>query len=470
VTKKLFILGVIAIPFTGVYGFLPLGELQNVLSVYLFLVTMALTFASRLHKQKGESDLHIKRDATYLLPKIMLLTLLVIGVSFLLNFSDIIHGEFRGRTAIEKYTTSTMVVLYGFGLAYVSYYLGDENSWREIIMWPIAISVAICAFVAGLEMLSWFSAAAESIYMPISNIVHMIDYTENHVQTMADMADIGRARSVCYEPPSLANFAGFAWPWMYAGFRGAKPKAKPLYLILWALCTLLILAAWSRTSAVLLVGNILVLFLLRFVYLPPKTPNPVFYKATSAVILTSIFSVVAVFMFNIDAMISYVVSGDSVSNITRFASMATGFRMFLGHPLAGYGFGQYGFHILEYMPGWGYYSWEISTWLVTPTAVWPPVFSIYARFAAELGLLGLVLWIGIWFGLARSIWRITLIYQNATGQMLLLAYPLIISCYGVLLSGLAFDSLRTPMMWITLGLGCCYLHDVRSRLSKLHQI
>jgi len=460
---KLFIISVIAIPFSDFAAILPLGELDRELSAYLFIITMCFVIASHLQLRKAQGEQSVRFASTYPLPQIMSLLLIIIGISFIMNFPAMLHGNFRGRVPMNKFLTSLLVVLYGFGLAYISYYLGQKESWHRLIVRPVAISVAITSLVAIFEMISWFGGVFDSAYAVLSSMVHLGPVTRGYGSALAGWSsDIeGRVRSICFEPPALANYAGFAWPWVYAGIYSARKKAKPAYIALWLLCTGLVIVAMSRTSFVLLAGNIVVLLLLRTIYLSPQPKEPIVHRTVSFFIMSLTAIAIVAFLFNTDNVTSYIISGTNVSNISRFASITAAFRMFADSPIWGYGFGQYGFHILDYMPSWGYYSWEIRMWLVNPFAVWPPVFSIYARFAAELGILGLVAWIGIWFVLARSIWRITLAYQHATGKVLLMSYPLIISCYCVLFSGIALDSMRTPMMWITLGLGCCYLRQTR---------
>jgi hypothetical protein len=51
-----------------------------------------------------------------------------------------------------------------------------------------------------------------------------------------------------------------------------------------------------------------------------------------------------------------------------------------------------------------------------------------------------------------------------------MAFPLIISCYCTLLSGIALDSLRTPMIWVSLGLSCSYIFDVRKQLANMQLV
>jgi hypothetical protein len=318
-------------------------------------------------------------------------------------------------------------------------------------------------------MLAWTGGGFQKLYVQITKIIHLgFDFTGGNAGwTMEEWLVPGRARSVSFEPPFLANFAGFAWPWAYAGIFTAPQKHKPFYKVMWLLCTLLIIAANSRTGYVLLAGNLLTLLLLRTIYLSQRPRGHLVRRAVSFLLIMLTVGGVMAFFMNLDAIITHVVTGDSVSNITRFASIVGAFKMFVDTPIWGYGFGQYGFHAVNYLPSWGFYSYELIDWLTKSLSIWPPVFSIYARFAAELGILGVGAWVGMWVTLAQTVWRVTYAYQLKTGQVLAMSYPLIMGCSCALLFGIQMDSLRTPMMWITMGLACSYIYDVRSRLQNM---
>ncbi|HEU0117564.1 MAG TPA: O-antigen ligase family protein [Alphaproteobacteria bacterium] len=474
--KKLYILAMLSIPFSDFYALLPLGELQHELSTYVFFLLMGLMVAVHLKNKALVPVTDLSAGSLYeFLPKLMVVLLAIIAFSFVMNFPDMFHSSYRGRLPINKFVTSTLVVFYGFGVAFVSCKLGDKYSWRDLVVWPITLSVVICMAFSAIEMLAWHGGVTEGLYRMLSRLVH-VAYIDDGVSGdgLPGTDFTGRSRSVCFEPPALANFAGFAWPWVYAGFQGARRKYKSLYLIALLLCTTLIIVAYSRTSYVLLLGNIGVLILLKLVYLPQRMNNPRVAKMVSLFIQIGAVLALGAIIYESDAIVARVLTTNNdstVSNITRLSSMTAAFHMFFARPIWGFGFGQYGFHVLQFLPPWAYQSWEVRVWFEGSTFgdVWPPVFSIYGRFAAELGILGLVTWVALWVLVARYIWKLTLQYQRLTGELFTFSYPLIMSCYCALFSGIALDSLRTPMMWVSLGLAACYVHDLRLRLIKLER-
>lgn len=464
-----FILAVLAIPFNDFYGLLPLGEVRNDLSVYLFLPLLGCVVLQRLWGRQPARAGRGMPDPGSILPSLAFAVLATILLSGVVNIDALIGPDMRGRSPIGKFLGSAMVVAYGFGLAYLGYHFTRLASWHRMIVRPVCISIAFCAAFAVVEIAAAYSGAVATVYDLLSKAIHTgFAITGNLADNVADWRSVGRARSVCFEPPALATFAGLAWPWVYAGVATASRRQRPLYLGVLLLCTGLVVIAMSRTSAVLLVGNIAVYGLLRGVYLAPRPRSAHAIQIASVLAVALGVSFVAMYVLSLNALTEAILRDtDHVSNISRYSLITSGLSMFLARPFAGFGFGQFGFHFVKYLPSWGYYSWEIRYWVAGVDHSWPAVFSIYARFAAETGIIGLAAWIGVWLTLVRMIWRVTLSYQRATGQLLILSYPLIMSCCSALLTGLAVDSVRMPIMWLSMGIGCCYIQDVQQRLMLM---
>jgi hypothetical protein len=371
-----------------------------------------------------------------------------------------------------KFAGSTMVVAYGFSLAYIGYHFAERESWHRMIVRPVCISIAICAAFAAIEMLASGGGTPAVIYQALLRVVHTsFQYPDNLPENISDWSTVGRVRSLCFEPPALAAFAGLAWPWAYVGAATATRRTMPLYGMVLVLCTGLILVAMSRTSAVLLVGNIVVYGLLRLVYLSPRPRSTRTLQIASVSLLTLGIALLAESVLRLDAFTAAILRDSQyVSNISRYSLITSGFAMFFARPLGGFGFGQFGFHFVEFLPRWGYESWEIRNWVAGVNGSWPSVFSIYARLAGETGIVGVTIWIGVWLALVRSVWRATVAYQHATGKLLMLSYPLIMSCFCALFTGIAVDSVRMPMMWLSMGIACCYVQDVQRRLGMVRSM
>jgi hypothetical protein len=463
ILQLLYALGVMLIPFNGVKGVGALGELSHELSVYVFLPVIALAIA--WHMVALVTD--IRRGAVLVrngdpILKIFGLILVLLCLTVIANISRISISEFHERSGFAKFAASSLVLFFGMGLSYATYKIAPGN-WQKSIIIPVSISVVLCLVYSSFEILSHHGLLT-AVFKKMNAFVHgsnnnlVLSWNGKINMRMAEGWD-KRIRSLCFEPPAFGNFSGFAWPWVLAGVLSNTGRAQKVYSVLLALFTLLIVVAQARTGWVMLACNLAVLGLLRFVFLSPirgvYNPQVVSRLLAGAVTVAAIGGVVYVAKF--DDIVLKVINGDSVSNLSRLASQVAAVSIFKDHPILGVGFGQYGFYVNEYMPSWGYLSYELRPWLIYPTAPWPAVYSMYARLACETGIVGLISWIGLWLYMSYLIISRSRLFLQIHGTLPAMAYPLVMSYSSVLISGVATDTFRTPMIWISLGLGCAYL-------------
>ncbi|MFA6279338.1 MAG: O-antigen ligase family protein [Bdellovibrionales bacterium] len=446
--EKLFFLAMLCLPMTCIEGIPYLGEIRHEVSAYIFLFLIGLSLFPLL-AVKGNHSAAL-RDKVFGLPIIMIVMFSVIALSFAPNFITIKDNYFLGRTGLGKFASASAVILYGFGIAFLTYHLAAKHSWDKLIVSPLAWSVLLCAIFSSFEMMAHWSGAMAGVFKIISTPFY---------SDFATMEGDTRLRSFAFEPPDFANTAGYIWPWILAAVMATKGAKWILFVTLFLVLNGMIILAEARTSLVVITGLVAVFIMLRVIFLPEhRLGNPEKMLAP----VTWLFALflplgIAVIAYFFNDIVFAVVSSDNISNLSRLASMTSALRMFAESPLYGVGFGQFGFHAAEYMPSWGYYSWEIQLWLFGPMGFWPAVYSVYARFAADMGIVGVLFWLGLWLWLARAVLVETLQYRIRTGEVPFAAYPLILSCFAVLLAGVPCDSVRSPMIWVTMGLVCRYL-------------
>lgn len=459
---NLFRLAVIFIPFTSIVGLKYFGESQHEVSAYIFVAVMALSVFPMLAYGRLSSTGARSETEVYGLPKIMALFLTVVAISFIANFSEIQESYYHGRHGMEKFISSTVMVLYGFMLALLTYFVSAKCKWDDLLIKPMVISILLCAVVAFFEIAARWYGVMGGVYDALTSIIR------------SDVSDLQwdlRLRSVGFEPPDFANSAGYIWSWVLGGVLFARGAWRNVLIAAFVALNVMLVLSDSRTSMVVIAGLVSVFVLLRTVFLPRNNlGNP--DKMVLPITIVCALVVPAVLLISVtyfDQLVFAVISEDRVSNISRLASITGAFSMFEARPLFGFGFGQYAFHITEYMPFWGYYSWEVKTWLLESMNYWPSVYSMYGRLAADMGALGPIMWIGIWLYLARTLLVETLLYRKVTNHLPFAAYPLIMSCFGVLLSGVPCDSVRAPMIWINMGLACRYLYEIRKETRHIGQ-
>ncbi len=117
------------------------------------------------------------------------------------------------------------------------------------------------------------------------------------------------------------------------------------------------------------------------------------------------------------------------------------------------------------MPDWGYLSVEIRPSLVYPEAPWPNIYSLYARIGSEMGLAGLVTWISVWASLLVAVRRRGLAFAVSGGAVPPICIAILMSIVAIFVSGVATDTFRTPMIWITLGAAARFIGAADLRLA-----
>lgn len=453
--KWLFAAGLVAIPFDAVRGVGALGELGYELSFPFFAAAILLAII-----------LSVTRGGTLLSRSLSIrvgsAVLAVVLVSLLANLPEILGASFRERSGLNKFSTSLLVLLYGLALAWLAEQVEADRAAAFIsrfVCWSALISV----IYVGFELLGR-AGALGGLFETIDGLVHtrqsdVVNPWDGSINQKVAYGWDERVRSVSFEPPAFGNYTGFAWPWVWYAAWKAAPERKIGAWALLGVFTLVIVFAASRTGLLMLIVNVAMIAHLAVVYAPrgkSETAAAARLLFPVVLVLGAVTAAVAA-ASNFGQIIFGVVQGESVSNITRLGFQVAAFNIFTTQPFFGAGLGQFGFHVAENMPDWAFRSPEVGPMLTYPLAPWPNVYSIYARIAAELGLVGLIGWILLWTGLALKLAVLSGRDRSPQTTVVSWHYPVILNCFGVLFSGFTTDTFRTPMMWIALGLGCALL-------------
>lgn len=456
----LFAIGLVAIPFDAIRGISALGELGNELSFPFFAAAIAVAFWKSL---TGAESRFLASPSL----RIAAVALTVILVSFAVNFSDIVTIIFRERTGANKFATSLLVILYGFALAWLSEQIDEDRIVplvARFIGWSAAISSAylVVEFAGKHGLLGGaFDAIDGIIHTRQADIINAWNGTINEKVLYGWDP---RLRSVSFEPPAFGNYTGFAWPWVWFAALKAPSERKLRSWGLLLVFTAAILLTQSRTGILMLAANLAVMSVIRLLYGGRNADGEAaaVVRLLGPVVLLTMLAVAAVWtLARYDSVVAGLMQGDSVSNISRFGFQTAAFQMFVHHPLLGVGLGQFGFHAIDYLPDWIFRSPEVLPMITYPAAPWPNVYSIYGRIAAEMGLVGVIGWVSLWLGLTARLSSQVRRLARAGAAGITLPYPIILNCVGVLVSGIATDTFRTPMLWVGLGLGCGVLARAR---------
>lgn len=456
----LFFLAVVCIPFDAIAGFSSLGELGNELSFPFFALAIATALVVCFGNGSNclSSSLALKVGATILA---------IVLVSWAVNAVSINSAMIRERSGENKFLTSLLVIVYGIALAWLAEQL-DEDRVRHLLTRAIVWSAAIATAYALFELAAR-TGPLSGLFDRIDGVIHtrqndIINAWNGTINYKVLYGWDTRLRSVSFEPPAFGNFCGLAWPWVwFAAITAPATRKLRIWAILIAL-SLVIIVARARTGILILAIDLATIVLLRWLYATPRPTDEghaVLRLVLPGIAALSLVTAAAYVGSDYEGMIARVVGGDSVSDLSRLGFQVAAVQMFLAHPVFGVGLGQFAFHAAEFLPSWAYRSPEVAPMLYYPAGPWPAVYSLYGRLAAELGLVGLLGWVILWLVIA---WRLAGLARARArrGETYGIEYPLVLNAFGVLASGVASDTFRTPMFWIALGCSCAVIRSART--------
>lgn len=146
----------------------------------------------------------------------------------------------------------------------------------------------------------------------------------------------------------------------------------------------------------------------------------------------------------------------SASNTIRAVSQNAALRLGLQNPVFGIGLGQFGFYLPEFIIE---RIREIEDSEVrntiqkfirnSPSSPWPPTYSLFMRILAELGFIGLGIWLLIWITIIAQFYRHIVQKDNHVNLFMV---SLLTCTIGMIVVMFSHDSFRYSGYWITLGL------------------
>ena len=148
--------------------------------------------------------------------------------------------------------------------------------------------------------------------------------------------------------------------------------------------------------------------------------------------------------------LEYSEKDNSVSNKSRLGIQVAMFETFKLNPIIGTGWGQQAYVSRHYYPKWALrhnYEFKVS-FQNENVKSFPPGFNLYLRIMAEMGILGIILFILFQFSVIKA--------TNLTYKMSVhnknISVSLFISFIGFFVNWLQIDSFRIYGFWICLAI------------------
>lgn len=424
---------VLLLPFTGLGGLGALGEMKGSASTYVLLLALPLFFGFRFRLAA--------------MPPTLVLFLATfwswIAVSAAGNLDAMSWAQHGDRSGYGKLFTSILVL--GFGTAVsilAAQMLGTAAALNRLFLIPLALGVIVAGGFSVPELMSWATPSAVWLY----NVTTGLFQTESEFSWRT----MGRLSSVSFEAPDLSYYSAIALPWLALGYRLGRIDSKfyrqMLFAVAFVTTVCLLVLSNSRTGMVMgvawLASEAVFWTVMRYRAVPPTLLTAAFFGGAC----------IAVFLW-LSAMRE--APPDDISTISRLAIALAQFSLAADNPVFGVGWGQYGFHAVPYLPSWAWESFEIGWWFEQQLMM-PPSFSVPGRLAAELGVLGFLIWYGFWgWGMTRSAAAAAAL--PARSAEIFIAAAILGNAWCIVLGGVSTDCFRRPETWLLMGITAAHV-------------
>lgn len=438
----LFAIGVFLLPFDLVAGPSFFGEFSGMASFFVFLPLIALSIPLLMFHP---APYRIAAETKWFI----ILTFSAIIISFLVNGANIADASLRLRSGFNKALTTMTAFSFCVALMLLAARLSQNPEfYRKVLLRPTLLVLAVVFPVCIIEIGSWWIPSMDAVYEILS------DFFRGGAVYYHTM---GRLQGVSGEPSFLALYMGFVLIWVLYLFISARSLlGRVLGFLLFIMSITFFIMTFARTAYVLLFGMISLWIFMPLILKGRTSENMQSFSLLWSGAFFVAFCLLLLLGRN-ETVAEFVVRGDSVSNLSRYASNYTAFGLFLDNPIFGIGLGQYAFQAQNELPSWAWKSYEIVNWFTNPDKGWPGVFSTPARISSELGVVGVVSWYLPIIHLFRRLLCVTRIERVRIGGRPSLGAALLLGMVYVLLYGIAQEGFRQLGAWIVLGAVSTYV-------------
>lgn len=433
----LFFLGLFFFPFNSFEGIKALGEFKNESGAYFFLLGFILLFFQ-------------KKISLPLYNSVFKIILVFLGwcfLSTLLNFQNVENSYFKHTTGINRFIRQYVSLLLSGIVFFLFYYNVLIKMEIKEILYKIRTVFLYSLFTA--TVVGFFELLAGYYGISLARYAfYVLDYFPFFEKRL-----IGdRISSIADEPPFFAVYLITISGWMFSYILTNKGFLKyiPTLLIL-----VLTFYSGSRTALIVIFVQVIIFFL-------TTVSREKIIKNTIRATVVFSFLTVCIFIFNGDKIIKAfeekIESLDFKSNLTknisnqsRFGMQYAALQVFLEHPVIGVGYGQQTYYSRFHYPAWAMKNnYEFDEAYKNPAVkAFPPSYNMYTRILAELGLVGISIFI---FLIYFSIKKIKFLIKNKNGEKQVLAIILLVGLSGLFINLLQIDTFRLYGLWLYLAI------------------
>lgn len=381
----------------------------------------------------------------------MLLALLLlcwVFISFLYNSQLIVESSYLDRLGTTRFIEQLIQLVFGLMVAVA---IANQVRTKKDYMQLIGVIRFCVVFVLIFGFMQALGYKLGGFFLDLQITMGSLILPDGLVASNYELG--GRLHSVSQEPSMLSGFLITLAPFIISF------SLKKRRVLLPGLIVLALLASGSRMGY-------LVFFLQMCILM-------IFYRRQSLSALKIItFAPVILFLSFLlmltpagDVVISLFTITELGSNATRYAGLVSGVLLWLDNSLLfGVGLGQYGFYAADYMPDWGLITHE--TLAEFGGDKWPYTHNMYITLLAEIGLVGLILFVSMFLSVLISINSFLKKNIKIDDDVKLIGYSSFVSLFGTLLTLFSREPLSNFNLWISIGLALMFLSVARRSLTN----
>ena len=457
---NLILLSIFLIPLTisDKRLFLNLGEFRN--ETYIYPLLIGFIFFGFYLLLRGVISLPLKS----IFFQILILLSLWFLATFIISFPSIATNDFKGTNGVARFLRQYFSAIFSIILTPIFLYNIFKNYDTKTIFGKIEKTIEVSLIVVfGFALIEFASIVLNS------DVAHgIIVWVNNNLPLVFIREDIylKRVSSISHEPPFLGMYLIFVTPWIFKGLVANSKKWKYiLFLIM-----ILVLALISKSRAGQLFCLIEILLFTAILVLSKKSFLEKFILTTMLFLLITPFLI----LWNGDAIFKNI--GDRIdsfkivknieennSNKTRLGTIVAGLETFIEHPIAGVGYGQQGYYLINNYPVWAVEgNWEIERYLNEDEQNYPPGFNFYVRLLSETGIIGFLLFSLFIFSLIFFCFKR---YSYTKDIHYLLFFT---TFAGFAINWMQIDTPRIYGFWITLAILWVYLKEEKKHNERIN--
>lgn len=418
--------------------------------LYLTLVPFGLSIAVFGVKSRRYSV----RLEHYLLALFVAWTML----SFFANWEAIAYLAVSGANGAQTYfDTMRFIVLMAICCVVISYVFADDRSLLAVARQGLVWSFILIMPYVLVEFLAKFL-----FYEPAQRLLAILD-VYFHARRGQEYTEIFRLRGLAFEPSFFAAYLCVVFPWLLARSHDTG-RMRDMTLVVLALAC--VVFSRSRTAYVAIPIEILCYL---FIARGGESVNRrrAGRRRWTIGILGALLLVISTWVShdaNFPDLLKIVESTPSLlnwsvtSNFTRIGSQEAALRIAVQHPIFGVGPGLSGAYLEYYYPQYIYAGSEVMTWIAGAHRDFSaPAFGLFAQVAAEWGLVGLMIYLALWYRCLAAIRKVVSTTQKKYGLLDADGVALYTSIVGVLVASFGLNGVIFTGYWMLLILAFTYI-------------